>query len=158
MKKAIFMAALLTCFNAFSLPAGVVEEKQASATVNPVVLQKFSERAKQNKNWKSSIKLGDHEQVIYMNVSTSTTPDNEIGSSKSSYDQLILVAQGTALISLNGNASTVKSGDIVFIPQGTVYGIKNKSRISKLKLASFCSRVSSPTDVAYKSKIDEKAN
>ena len=152
------MAALFMSFNAFSLPAGVFEEKQAAEPVKPLVLQKLSERAKQNKNWKAIVKLGDHEQVIFMSVSSSTTSDNKIGRAKRSYDQLILIAQGTALVSLNGNTSTVKNGDMIFIPKGTTYEITSKSRINKLKLASFCSGVSSPKDELYRNKIDEKSN
>ncbi len=139
-----------------SVPSDSIDQKVDEDQSEPVILQKIFERTKKNKNWKASVKTGAHEQIVYMDISTSTTPDNEIGKSTSSFDQVILIATGAARVSLNGKTSSVKNGDMIFIPKGTVYNISNKSRVSKLKLASFCSNVSSPEDIVYKNKIDER--
>jgi len=156
MRKTTFIAALFVCIKAFTLPVDVLDQKIVENPSQPMVLQKVFEKTKKNKNWKTSVKTGDHEKIMFMNVSTSTTPDNEIGRSNRSYDQVILIVNGSARVSLSGKISSVKSGDMVFIPKGTIYNIANKSRNSNLKLASVCLNVSDPKDIVYKNKVDER--
>jgi len=156
MRKTMFIAALFVCMKAFSLPADVFDQKVTESLSKPIVLQKIFEKTQKNKNWKTSVKAGDHEQIVFMNISVSTAPDNEIGKSTRSFDQVILILNGAARMSLNGKTSSVKGGDMIFIPKGTMYNITNKSRNIKLKLVSFCSNVSSPKDITYKNKVDER--
>ncbi len=121
----------------------------------PMVVQQLLEKAKKNTNWKVAVATADHEQVVFMNVSPSTNPDNEIGMEVHPFDQAILIVDGNAKAILNGEATTVKSGDMIFIPEGTKHNVINLNKNKPLKLISFYSENDIPESSKFKVKADE---
>ncbi len=68
--------------------------------------------AKNNENWKLALVTGKDAQVVFMNITPENNPNNDIGIETHQFDQVIFVAKSV----LNGKKSTVKAGDMIFIP------------------------------------------
>ena len=117
----------------------------------------FIQKAKANENWKWSFATGENAQVVCMTISTKTNPKNEIGKETHSFDQVILVIEGSGIAELNGKTSSVDTGDMIFIPQGTVHNVVN-SEEKALKIISFYSSNDMPSNTMYKTKKDEVAS
>lgn len=129
------------------------EEGKALGKFQPVVAKNFLAEAKKNKNWKTAFATGEHEQIVFMNVSPLTNPKNEIGVETHPFDQVILIVEGTGKAILNGKSSEIKEGDMIFIPKGTEHNVVNSGH--ELKLVSFYSDTDIPKDAAYKKKADQ---
>ena len=143
MKKFALFIALLICG---SLNAAEIE---------PVVLKQVLEEAKKNENWKNARLTGTQEQVVFMNVSPKTNPKNEIGMEVHTFDQTILIVEGEGKAVLNETTSSVKAGDLIFIPMGTQHNVINVDRKKELKLISFYSMTDIPAETVYKTKAEE---
>jgi mannose-6-phosphate isomerase-like protein (cupin superfamily) len=128
---------------------------EAHEEFQPLVVENFLEKAKKNDNWKTAFVTGKQEQIVLMNVSPATTPNNEIGMEVHPFDQVILIVEGKAKVILNGKSSIVKNGDMVFIPQGTSHNVINLNTKKELKLISFYSQRDIPKDAVYKQKSDQ---
>lgn len=120
-----------------------------------VVIQNLIEKAKKNDNWKTALITGEEEQIVFMNISPLTNPNNEIGSETHSFDQAILVVEGTGHSILNGKTSQVKSGDLIFIPKGILHNVINQEKDKALKIISFYSATDIPKGITYKTKADQ---
>ena len=155
MKKSIRKVAFL----AGSLVATVISssaslEKTASAEIQPMVVQQFFEEAKKNTNWKMAFATGKSEQIVFMNISPFTNPNNEIGVEVHSFDQVILIVEGKGKVEMNGKMTMVKNGDMIFIPEGTSHNVINLAQNKALKLISFYSDTDIPNGAIYKKKAD----
>lgn len=122
--------------------------------INPVIATKIFEEAKQNDNWKVAFLTGKHAQIVFMNVSPKTNPNNEIGMETHKFDQIIFVVDGQAKSSLNGKESIVKKGDVIFIPEGIAHNFVNLSTEKPFKIMSVYSDTDIPADSIYKKKSD----
>jgi len=89
-----------------------------------------------------------------MNISPNTNHNNEIGMETHKFDQIIFIAEGNAKTVLNGKPTNVKSGDMIFIPQGIAHNVINLDRNKPLKIIS----VYSETDIPESSSIQEKSD
>lgn len=134
-------------------------EKNASndQMIQPVIAQQFYEQAKKNNYWKTAFATGKHEQIVFMNISPLTNPNNEIGVETHPFDQIILIVEGDGKAILHGKESPVKAGDMIFIPQGIPHNVINLDPEKALKLISFYSDTDIPTGSVYKRKVDESA-
>lgn len=149
------------CFTLFStamiatatLSAGT--QDAATSGFQPVIIEKVVKEAQKNTNWKTAAVTGKSEQVVYMNVSAVTNPNNEIGVEVHPFDQVILIVQGKAKAVLDGKESTVKEGDLIFIPEGTSHNFINLGKDKELKLISFYSSTDIPAGAAYAKKSDQ---
>lgn len=151
-KKTIFiLVLLLAVISTRSMSA----MEQGSAKIQPLVSHQFFEEAKKNKNWKFAFATGQQEQIVFMNISPSTNPNNEIGMEVHEFDQVILIVEGKGNALLNGKASSVKEGDMIFIPMGTPHNVINLGGKKELKLISFYSQTDIPSGAAYKTKADQ---
>lgn len=124
-------------------------------TINPVVIHQFFEKAKSNTNWKVAFATGKHGQIVFMNISPNTHSKNEIGVETHRFDQIILITEGEGRAVLNGNTSNVKSGDMIFIPEGTSHNVINLNKDKPLKIVSFYSNNDLPANSTYKRKAEE---
>lgn len=122
--------------------------------ISPTVTHQVVELAKKNDNWKEAVLTGKHNQVVFMNVSPHTNPKNEIGMETHPFDQIIFIAEGSGKAELNGKISSVKAGDMIFIPEGTDHNVINTNRKKGLKIIS----VYSDTDIPANSVIKTKEN
>lgn len=127
--------------------AGTIEAEKVEPSVSPVF-----EEAKKNNNWKTAFATGEEAQVVFMNVSPLTNPKNEIGMEVHPFDQVILIVEGKGSAILNGKASAVKSGDMIFIPKGVKHNVVNSDNAKELKLISIYSRTDIPKGAIYKKK------
>ena len=119
-----------------------------------IVVKQITKEAQANKNWKTAFLTGKHAQIVFMNVSPATNPKNEIGMEKHPFDQMILVVEGHGKTILNGKTSMIKTGDLIFIPQGVNHDIINLDQNHPLKIISFYSA----TDIPAKSEFKTKAS
>lgn len=131
------------------------QEKVGDVQVKPIVVEQFFEKAKKNANWKQALVTGEHEQIVFMNVSPLTNPNNEIGKETHEFDQVIVIVQGNGKSVLDGQTSLVKEGDMIFIPKGIEHNVLNTNQNKELKLISFYSATDIPKDAVYKKKADE---
>lgn len=130
-----------------------------NTTIQPTITHQLFEKAKKNTNWKSAFVTGKHNQVVFMNISPNTNPKNEIGMETHPFDQIILIVKGEGKADLGGEKSSVKSGDMLFIPQGTAHNLINSNDKNDLKIVSIYSDTDIPANSIYKKKEDElKAN
>jgi len=134
----------------------VNEKNEANHKLTPpLVAHRIFEKAKENNNWKAAFATAKHHQVVFMSVSRETNPKNEIGMETHPFDQIILIAEGNAKADLNGKISDVKSGDMIFIPQGTPHNVINSSPTDALKIISIYSDMDIPANSTYKEKSEE---
>lgn len=129
-----------------------------SNTMQPMVAQDLFEKAKANENWKVAFATAKNGQVVFMDVSPSTNPKNEVGMESHPFDQFILVAEGKGKAVFNGKEMMFKTGDLIFIPQGTNHNIINLNSNQPLKIISFYSDRDIPANAVYKKKSDEPAH
>lgn len=151
-KKIAFLAAFTI------LATMMVKPLDAAATdseFQPMIAQKFLEQAKKNTNWKTAFATGKEEQIVFMNVSPTTNPKNEIGMEVHTFDQVILIVEGKGNAILNGKTSPIAEGDLIFIPAGTSHNVVNLDEKKGLKLVSFYSDRDIPIGAAYKMKSDQ---
>lgn len=120
-----------------------------------VVVQNVLEKARKNDNWKTAFITGEQEQIVFMNISPRTNPNNEIGDETHTFDQAILIVEGIGQSILNGKASQVKSGDLIFIPKGVLHNVINQEKDKALKIISFYSETDIPKGAVYKTKADQ---
>lgn len=121
------------------------------------VVHDVSEQVKANSNWKSAFATADHAQVVFMNISPVTNPKNEIGRETHEFDQILFIIEGEARAILDGQESEVKSGDMIFVPQGTEHNVINVDSRRPLKVMSVYSSNDIPANSSYSKKSDEAA-
>jgi len=94
-KKSSFLATLLTGGIIPALSFAVSEKNVSdNKVITPTVTHQLFEKAKANNNWKFAFVTGKHNQVVFMNISPSTNPKNEIGMEIHPFDQIILIVEG----------------------------------------------------------------
>lgn len=152
MKK---IALLVICLIVGGVSLNARERKVADDNIEPMVIEQLVIQAKKNSNWKMAVATGKYEQVVFMNISQATNPKNEIGPEVHPFDQVILIAKGKANAVLNGKTSTVKEGDMIFVPTGTPHNVINLDAKEDLKIISFYSATDIPKNVVYKTKASE---
>lgn len=157
--KRKFLATLLA-IGLIPMASLAQNEKMNSENKNiqPTVTPQLIELAKKNDNWKVAFLTGKHNQVVFMNVSPSTNPKNEIGVETHPFDQIILIVEGKAKTDLAGDMSEVKAGDMIFIPQGTPHNVINLNQKEDLKIISIYSDTDIPAHSVYKKKETEPAS
>jgi len=151
--KLAFTSTLLSTFIATSSFANSAESVVDNKT-NAVVSPKIFEMAKGNENWKLALVTGKDAQVVFMNITPKTNPNNEIGMETHKFDQVIFVVEGQAKSVLNGKNSTVSAGDMIFIPQGIAHNFINLSSTKPFKIISVYSATDIPENAKYKHKSD----
>ena len=148
--KLIFTAAILMPTLLFAATQSSDSDKKFPT----VITQQIFEKAKNNENWKVAFATGKDAQVVFMNITPDTNPNNEIGMESHKFDQVIFVVEGQAKSILNGKDSTVKAGDMIFIPQGIPHNFVNLNTNKPFKIISVYSATDIPMDSVYKKKSD----
>lgn len=150
-KNRFFVFSLLVFLSTISLNAQAAEKSDNEG----IVVSNLLGQARNNDYWKTAFITGKQEQIVFMNISPRTNPNNEIGDETHTFDQAILVVEGRAQCVLNGKTSKVKSGDLIFIPRGTLHNVINLEKDKDLKIISFYSATDIPKGVTYKTKADQ---
>lgn len=119
-------------------------------SINAVVTSQILDKARKNTNWKLAFLTGKAAQIVFMNIAPSTNPKNEIGMETHKFDQVIFIAEGSGKAILNGKETQVKSGDMIFIPQGTPHNVINLNGDKPLKILSIYSSTDIPANAIYK--------
>lgn len=132
-----------------------VQTNMSDKQIDAVAIPQIFEKAKKNNNWKFAFLTGKNAQIVFMSISPDTNPNNEIGMETHKFDQVIFVAEGDAKTVLNGKSSTVKSGDMIFIPQGVAHNVINLDANKSLKIVSVYSDTDIPANSVYQKKSDE---
>lgn len=146
-------------FVIFLLVAALIPLTSFSAEISPPsAIHQLFEVAKKNANWKIAFLTGPHAQIVFMNVSPATNPKNEIGMETHHFDQIIFIVEGRAKAILSGKVSEVGSGDIIFIPQGTLHNVVNLNAKNPLKIISIYSSMDIPANSVYRIKSDEASH
>ena len=151
--KIAFISTLL--ISGLISPSLFADSKEAANNkINAVISSKVFEMAKKNENWKLALVTGKDAQVVFMNITPKTNPNNEIGLETHQFDQVIFVVEGQAKSVLNGKKSTVTAGDMIFIPQGIPHNFINLNLKKPFKIISIYSATDIPENAAYKRKSD----
>lgn len=152
--KIAFISTLLV--SGFISPSLFAESKETAINnkINAVISPKVFEMAKNNENWKLALVTGKDAQVVFMNITPKTNPNNEIGIETHKFDQVIFVVEGQAKSVLNGKKSTVTAGDMIFIPQGIPHNFINLNVKKPFKIISVYSATDIPENATYKQKSD----
>ena len=150
----VFISSLLvSSLISSSLFAGS-KETAINNKINAVISPKVFEIAKKNENWKVALVTGKDAQVVLMNITPKTNPNNEIGLETHQFDQVIFVVEGQAKSVINGKKSTVTAGDMVFIPQGISHNFINLNAKKPFKIISVYSATDIPENAAYEQISD----
>lgn len=129
---------------------------QAAVSIEPIVISQVNDVTKKNTNWKKALVTGKSEQVVLMNISPVTNPNNEIGVEVHSFDQVILIVEGKGKAVLEKKETLVKEGDMIFIPEGTQHNVINLNKSQPLKLMSFYSATDIPSGAVYPKRSDQE--
>lgn len=148
-------ALIIASFVIALLPTTSISAAEMDNEFQPMVAKQFLEQAKKNNNWKTAFATGKQEQIVFMNISPVTNPNNEIGVEVHQFDQAILIVEGKGEVVLNGKTTMISSGDMIFIPQGTSHNVINLDKKKEMKLISFYSQTDIPKGAAYKKKADQ---
>ncbi len=149
-----FSATKKSLFILFSLCIyGVIfaADIQSSAAISGQIFNKV----KENNNWKFAFLTAKDAQIVFMSISPSTNPKNEIGMETHKFDQIIFVVEGKGKAILNGKVNMIKSGDLISIPQGVKHNVINVNSDKPLKILSVYSSRDIPADATYQKKSDE---
>lgn len=152
--KLAFISTLLASGLISPLLFASSKETPVNNKINAVISPKVFEMAKKNEHWKLALVTGKNAQVVFMNITPKTNPNNEIGIETHQFDQVIFVVEGQAKSVLNGKSSTVTSGDMIFIPQGVPHNLINLNMKKPFKIISVYSATDIPEHAAYKQKSD----
>lgn len=152
--KVSFLVSLCS-FGFISQSFAGVQTNMSDKQIDAVAIPQIFEKAKKNNNWKFAFLTGKNAQIVFMSISPDTNPNNEIGMETHKFDQVIFVAEGDAKTVLNGKSSTVKSGDMIFIPQGVAHNVINLDANKSLKIVSVYSDTDIPANSVYQKKSDE---
>ena len=150
--KTSFFAALFVLIP--TLSSAAITKDTANNQINAIVASHVFEQAKKNDNWKFAFATGKHAQVVFMNITPATNPNNEVGMETHKFDQVIFVIEGKAKTVLNGEVSTAREGDMIFIPQGTAHNVINMNTNKPLKIMSVYTSMDIPAHAIYKKKSD----
>lgn len=132
-----------------------VENKEHDDKISPpTIAHQIFEQCIKNENWKTAFLTGKEAQVVFMSVSPKTNPKNEIGMETHEFDQVIFIVEGDAKTDLNGKTDTVKTGDLIFIPQGTPHNVINLNKEKPLKIISIYSHTDIPAHSNLKKSTD----
>lgn len=154
-KKRSFVVVSLTLAILSTVFIAAQNKENGNGKSQGVVVQNLLEKARKNENWKTAFVTGEQEQIVFMNISPRTNPNNEIGSETHTFDQAIFIVEGTGQSVLNGKTSQVKSGDLIFIPKGVLHNVINQEKDNALKIISFYSATDIPKGTIYKTKADQ---
>lgn len=122
--------------------------------IHAEVSSQIFDKVKQNDNWKLAFLTAKDAQVVFMSISPSTNPNNEIGMETHKFDQIIFVVEGNGKAILDGKTTMVKSGDMIFIPQGVEHNVKNSNAKQALKILSVYTSTDIPANSVFKKKSD----
>jgi quercetin dioxygenase-like cupin family protein len=147
--KSLTFALLLS-----SLPIINIAFANDANQTDAVVTSQIFEQVKQNNNWKLAFLTAKDAQIVFMNVTPNTNPNNEIGMETHKFDQIIFVVEGNGKAILSGKATMVKPGDMIFIPQGVEHNVINLNAKKPLKILSVYSATDIPAKSAYQKKSD----
>jgi mannose-6-phosphate isomerase-like protein (cupin superfamily) len=92
---------------------------------HPLIITDVQSKAKFNDYWKVPRARGEHMQLVFMSLSAATNPSQELVQVAQDFDQIMYVVEGKAELDLSGEISQVKGGDMIIIPAGVVYHLKN---------------------------------
>lgn len=147
-KNFLIVSILATsCVNDLSFAS----KTQTHAAVSTQIFDKV----KQNDNWKLAFLTAKDAQIVFMNISPSTNPNNEIGMETHKFDQIIFVVEGNGKAILDDKTTMVKSGDMIFIPQGVEHNVLNLNAKKPLKILSVYTSTDIPANSTFKTKSDE---
>lgn len=138
----------------FILIAPFAFADDSDSKIEPVISAKIFEKAKKNNHWKYAFVTGKDAQVVFMNVTPTTNPKNEIGIETHKFDQVIFVVEGKAKAMLNGKESIVTAGDMIYVPQGTPHNFINLNAKNPFKIISIYSDTDIPAGADYQKKSD----
>jgi len=111
------------------------------------------ELAKQNENFRQVVNTGKHSQVVLMSL----LPGEDIGEEiHETIDQVLVFVEGSGEAVIEGEASPIKEGDLVFVDAGIKHNFKNTGSIA-LKLYTVYSPVNHPADRVQKTKAEVMA-
>ncbi len=108
------------------------------------------ELAKQNDNFRQVVNTGKHSQVVLMSL----LPGEDIGEEiHETIDQALIFVEGNGEAVIEGEASLIKEGDLVFVDAGVKHNFKNTGSVA-LKLYTVYSPAEHPADRIQKTKAE----
>jgi mannose-6-phosphate isomerase-like protein (cupin superfamily) len=109
--------------------------------------------ARRNDDFRREVITGAHSQVVLMAI----PPDGEIGEEvHPGVDQILLFVEGQGEAILEGDASGVDAGELVFVPSGTRHNFRNTGA-GPLKLVTVYSPPEHPPGTVHHSKEEADA-
>ena len=109
--------------------------------------------ARENEDFRREVMTGPHSQVVLMSVE----PGSEIGEEvHDDVDQVLVFVEGTGEAVLEGQASGVEPGSLVFVPAGTRHNFVNRGDTA-LKLYTVYSPPEHPEGTVHHTKEEADA-
>ncbi len=106
-----------------------------------------------NANFRTVLATGAHAQVVAMSLK----PGEDIGSEVHAVDQVLVFVEGTGDAILNGAATPVSPGHLVYVPSGTTHNFVNTGS-TPMKLYTFYAPPEHPDGTVHATKAEaEKA-
>ncbi len=112
----------------------------------------YVELARRNDDFRRTLETGEHAQVVVMTI----PPSEEIGEETHEGDQLLLFVAGEGEAVLGGSSSPVRSGEMVFVPAGTLHNFVNTGS-EPLRLVTVYAPPEHPDGTVHATKADTDA-
>jgi mannose-6-phosphate isomerase-like protein (cupin superfamily) len=112
----------------------------------------YVELARQNEYFRQTIVTGEHSQVVVMTLQ----PGEDIGEETHDGDQILFFVEGMGEAVLDGETSSVRPNDMVFVPAGTLHNFVNTGGL-KLRLVTTYAPPEHPDGTVHKTKAEAEA-
>ncbi len=112
----------------------------------------YVELARQNDYFRQTVVTGEHSQVVVMTLQ----PGEDIGEETHDGDQILFFVEGNGEAVLEGESSSVRPNDMVFVPAGTLHNFINTGGL-KLRLVTTYAPPEHPDGTVHKTKAEAEA-
>ena len=116
-------------------------------------VRSYSELALHNDAFRQTIVTGPHSQVVVMSLA----PGEDIGEEVHAHgDQVLFILEGDGEAVLEGEASPIGTGDMVFVPAGTLHNVISGT-MQPLKLVTVYAPPAHEPGTVHETKADAEA-
>lgn len=121
---------------------------------DPTAVRNSAELAESNDAFRRTIVTGEHQQLVVMTLK----PGEEIGEeTHEDGDQILSFTTGTGEAVIEGASSPVKTGDVIFVPAGTLHNFVNTGE-EPLRLLTMYAPPEHPAGTVHETKEEADAD
>lgn len=108
----------------------------------------------ENTDFRRVLSTAQHSQLVLMCLK----PNEEIGEEVHDVDQMLFIANGKGISVLSGEKHDIGSGDVVFVPSGTLHNIANTEATQSMTLFTVYAPAEHAPGTIHRTKAEAEAD